>query len=159
MELLGKMTKSLVREVGFEEHLKGVKAVRITEEEGLEVLENTKMDKSSGSDPVYPGTLLEVREEIARPLAEIFVSSITMKVTKKINDGRVDFSKAFDKIPHARLISKGDRVFGMLAFIAQTIEYMSWDVMLRLYRTLGWSGNLYEIEAIFRGVALLQVRT
>eukprot|EP00061_Rhincodon_typus_P015656 g43453.t1 len=33
----------------------------------------------------------------------------------------------------SRLVKK---VFGTLAFIAQTIEYMSWDIMLRLYRSI-----------------------
>eukprot|EP00061_Rhincodon_typus_P010639 g35096.t1 len=51
------------------------------------------------------------------------------EVTKKIDEGGmvniiyVDFRKAFNKVPHGRLVSK-------------PFEYRSWKFMLRLYRTL-----------------------
>eukprot|EP00061_Rhincodon_typus_P007698 g29660.t1 len=75
-----------------------------------------------------------------------------MEMTKVIDEGRAvdvvdtDFSKAFDKVPHGRLIQKikmhgiYDRVvkkaYGMLAFVGQGIEYKNQDVMLQLYKTL-----------------------
>eukprot|EP00061_Rhincodon_typus_P003942 g21354.t1 len=48
------------------------------------------------------------------------------ELTKKIDEGRavdiiyLDFSKAYDKVPHDRL----------------TFEYRSWDVVLRFYEML-----------------------
>eukprot|EP00061_Rhincodon_typus_P013692 g40225.t1 len=70
-----------------------------------------KVDKSPEPDRVYPKALWEAREEIVGHLAEIFVSSTAMgeDMTKKIDDGRavdavyMDFSKAFDKVPHGHL--------------------------------------------------------
>eukprot|EP00061_Rhincodon_typus_P018742 g48044.t1 len=46
------------------------------EEEVLNALQHIKVDKSLGPDQVYHKTLWEAREEVAGPLAEIFVSSI-----------------------------------------------------------------------------------
>eukprot|EP00061_Rhincodon_typus_P012933 g38996.t1 len=53
----------------------------------------------------------------------------------------MDYTEAFDKSCHVgwsrRLSHTGPRVFKKtFAFIAQIFEYRSWDVMLRLYRTL-----------------------
>eukprot|EP00061_Rhincodon_typus_P016779 g45171.t1 len=52
--------------------------VHITEEEVLDTLKPTKMDKSLGPDQVYPRNLWEARTKIAGFLAEIFVSSIAI---------------------------------------------------------------------------------
>eukprot|EP00061_Rhincodon_typus_P008815 g31760.t1 len=88
-----------------------LKNVHITKEE-LDVLKCIKVDKSLGSDQVYPRTLWEVREDIAGLLSEIFVAPIATEVMKRLDEGRaVDviymvFSKAFDKVPHGRLVSK-----------------------------------------------------
>lgn len=45
-------------------------------DEVLAVLKQMEMDKSPRSDQVHPGTLWEASEEIAKALAEIFVSSL-----------------------------------------------------------------------------------
>eukprot|EP00061_Rhincodon_typus_P007451 g29165.t1 len=82
----------------------------------------------------------------------LVMGQLLKEVTKKTDEGRVvdvvyvDFTKAYDKVPHDRLISKvrshgiPDRLVknmvGKLAFIAQTFEYRSWDYMLKLYRTV-----------------------
>eukprot|EP00061_Rhincodon_typus_P005817 g25793.t1 len=52
-----------------------LKNVHITDEEVLNMLKYTKVDKSLGSDQGYPRTLWETREVNDGPLAEIFVSS------------------------------------------------------------------------------------
>eukprot|EP00061_Rhincodon_typus_P010244 g34391.t1 len=108
-----------------------LKNVYITEEVMLDVLKHIKVDKSLGLDEVYPSTLREAREVIARPLAEIFISSIATgevledrrlanmvpqfkkgEVMKRIDEGRavhliyMDFSKVFDKVPHGRLVNR-----------------------------------------------------
>eukprot|EP00061_Rhincodon_typus_P009710 g33412.t1 len=53
-----------------------LKNVHITEEEVLGGLKRIKVDKFPGPDQAHPKTLWEVREVIAGPLPEIFVSSI-----------------------------------------------------------------------------------
>eukprot|EP00061_Rhincodon_typus_P007373 g29014.t1 len=52
------------------------KNVRITEEMVLDVLKCLKVHKPLGTNQVTPRAQWEVREVIARPLAEVFVSSI-----------------------------------------------------------------------------------
>ena len=42
----------------------------------LAILESMKIDKSPGPDGIYPRILWEAREEIAEPLALIFMSSL-----------------------------------------------------------------------------------
>eukprot|EP00061_Rhincodon_typus_P005393 g24843.t1 len=53
----------------------------------VNVLGSIQVDKSLALDQVYPRMLWEVREEITRPLAEIFVSSTAMDEVPE--DGRV----------------------------------------------------------------------
>eukprot|EP00061_Rhincodon_typus_P014891 g42257.t1 len=82
------------------------------------LLKSIKVDKSLGPDGRQLSLLREVREEIAGDLIKIFVSSVAtrevsggLEVTNVI-EGRVvdvvymDFSKAFDKVPHCRLTQK-----------------------------------------------------
>eukprot|EP00061_Rhincodon_typus_P005788 g25731.t1 len=82
------------------------------EEEILDTLKHIKVDKSLGPDQVYPRTLSEAGKVIAATLAQMFVSLIVIEVTKRIDEGRavdviyMDFSKAFKKLPHGRLVSK-----------------------------------------------------
>eukprot|EP00061_Rhincodon_typus_P017660 g46451.t1 len=95
-----------------------VGTVHITADEVLEVLEYMKVEKSPGPDQIYPKTLQEARKEIAGALADILASSLATEffdeVTRKIDEGRVvdvvytDFSKAFDKIPHGKLLWKAN---------------------------------------------------
>eukprot|EP00061_Rhincodon_typus_P010765 g35300.t1 len=95
--------------------------------------------------------------EVIQKLAELEDAKYAVSIYKSAqfphDDSRgidvvyMDFSKAFDKVPHSRLISKVrshrirvDRVvkkaFSMLAFIAQTVEYRGWEVKLRLFKIL-----------------------
>eukprot|EP00061_Rhincodon_typus_P011342 g36280.t1 len=75
----------------------------------LGLLKRIKVGKSPGPNGIYPKLL---REEIARVLTKIFVSSSGLAVTKVIEECRavdvvyVDFSQAFNKVPYGRLIQK-----------------------------------------------------
>ena len=51
--------------------------IEVNKEEVLAILESVKIDKSPGPDGIYPRILWEAREEIAQPLALIFVSSLS----------------------------------------------------------------------------------
>eukprot|EP00061_Rhincodon_typus_P007330 g28923.t1 len=54
-------------------------------------------------------------------------------VSKLVDDPKVGGIVSSEEDYVDRVVKKP---FGILAFIAQTFEYRSWDVMLRLYRTL-----------------------
>ena len=55
----------------------GLDGIEVHKEEVLAILERVKIDKSPGPDGIYPRILWEAREEIAQPLALIFVSSLS----------------------------------------------------------------------------------
>eukprot|EP00061_Rhincodon_typus_P016821 g45232.t1 len=70
---------------------------RMKEEvEVLDVLKFIKVDKSSGPGQVYRRTLWEVREEVMKRTDE----------DRAVDMIYIDFSKAFDKVPHGGLVGK-----------------------------------------------------
>eukprot|EP00061_Rhincodon_typus_P007551 g29361.t1 len=79
----------------------------------LGLLKSIKVDKSSVPDGISP-RLLRGKKEIAGVLTKIFVASLVtgQEATRVIDDGRavdvvyMDFSKAFNKVPHGGLIEK-----------------------------------------------------
>jgi len=51
--------------------------IAVHKEEVLAIVESVKIDKSPGPDGIYPRILWEARQEIAEPLALIFMSSLS----------------------------------------------------------------------------------
>eukprot|EP00061_Rhincodon_typus_P016433 g44648.t1 len=92
----------------------------IEKEVVLGLFKSIKVDKSPGPNGIYPRFLRETRGEIAGALTKIFVSSLATgevledwhEVTKVISKGSavavayMDFSQAFNKVPHGILIQK-----------------------------------------------------
>eukprot|EP00061_Rhincodon_typus_P006561 g27323.t1 len=132
------------------EHANMLGYFEIKKEMVLVLLKIIKVDKSAG-----PNATGEVPEDWqAAGIVPLFKKR-NREVMKVINEGSamdiidMDFSKNFNKVPHGWLIQKikvhgvhatqADRVvkkvYGMLAFIGQGIEYKSQDVMLQLYKT------------------------
>ena len=54
--------------------------VDIQKEDVLAILKSLRIDKSPGPDGIYPRILWEARDEIAEPLALIFMSSLSMGI-------------------------------------------------------------------------------
>eukprot|EP00061_Rhincodon_typus_P011861 g37197.t1 len=75
--------KDLVDDESGEGYVDGLTPVEIKREEVLGALKNINVDKSPGPNGIYPRILREAREEIARALRKIFISSLaTGEVTE-----------------------------------------------------------------------------
>eukprot|EP00061_Rhincodon_typus_P006066 g26304.t1 len=109
----------------YAEHANMLRHSVIKKEVVLSFLKSIKVDKSPGPNGIYPNLWREAREEIAGALTIVFVSSLgTGEVPEDwqvanvdplfkrvIDEGRavdvyMDFSNAFDKVSHGRLIQK-----------------------------------------------------
>ena len=65
----------------------------IHEEDVLAILKSQRIDKSPGPDGIYPKNLWEARDEIAEPLALIFMSSLSMGIVPEDWKWRVPLFK------------------------------------------------------------------
>eukprot|EP00061_Rhincodon_typus_P012026 g37477.t1 len=71
---------------------------------------------------------------LSHPISEIYHMGLQRDLDKLgqwVEEWQMEFN--LDKCEVDRVVKKA---FSMFAFIAQTIDYRSWDVMFRLYRTL-----------------------
>ncbi|XP_067864748.1 neuropeptides capa receptor-like [Heterodontus francisci] len=102
--------------------------ISIMREEVREGLTSLKVDKSPGQNGLYPRLSKEASEKITGALRIIVKSSLDT-VTGKLEEGSavdvvyMDFTRAFDKVPHGRLVRKM-KAHGIQWNVASWIE--SW---------------------------------
>ncbi|GCC25728.1 hypothetical protein chiPu_0004139 [Chiloscyllium punctatum] len=125
-----KESDSVVNE-NFEELGYSLDQIKIDEVDMWKLLENIKIDESSGSDQIYPRLLREARKEVAKPLARIFASSLSTgvipedwkeaNVFSRFKSGNREISDNYRPVSLASVVSKvlerilRDRIYDNLA--------------------------------------------
>eukprot|EP00061_Rhincodon_typus_P011225 g36088.t1 len=95
--------------------------------------------------------VIDKENKVAEDLEMIIITKEVVLARTVVNGDPVDvlylvFQKAFDKVPHKRLLHKIEvqqvvkKANGILSFIATGIEFESREVMLQLYRVLVQQG-------------------
>ena len=137
-------------------------------------LRNLKPDKSPGIDSIHPYVLREVADEMAIPLYQINVNKllsteqhgftsgrscmtnllVTLEdITKNLEEGLgvdviyLDYSKAFDTVPHRRLISKL-RAYGINEAVINWIQ----QFLTNRRQQVGIRGELSSWAEVLSGV-------
>ncbi|XP_072437775.1 uncharacterized protein [Chiloscyllium punctatum] len=120
-----------------------LKGISICQDLVLERLLGLKVDKSPGPDGLHPRVLKEVAREIVDAL----------DVTRKMDEGDpvdvvyLDFQKAFDKVPHKRLVSK-IRAHGIGGKVLDWIE--NW--LANRKQRVVINGSISKWQAVTSGV-------
>ncbi len=95
----------------------------IVESDILRTIEKIKVNKAPGPDKITPRILMEIKNQICKPLSIVFNKSLTAGkvpsdwklanyIFEVFDENRsvdiiyLDSQKTFDKVPHRRLLSK-----------------------------------------------------